>query len=128
MTRGSISVDGAEPAWTLGDRLRKARTHAGFRQRELGEAIGVSQVSVNKYEHDDATPRRPVLVSWAMATGVALAWLLGDAEVADRKVSAASPDGGRHFLSKMIPCTGSFLQASISSWANHRDRDLSVAA
>jgi len=128
MTSGSITVDGAAPEWTLGDRLRKARMHAGMRQRELGDVIGVSQVSVNKYEHDGAQPRRPVLVSWAMATGVALDWLVGEAEVADREVSAASPVRGGTFYRKFLPCPGSILQTSISSWTNYPDRGLPVAA
>lgn len=108
--------------------MRKARLHAGLKQQELADLAGVSRASIENYEGDKRVPRRPVLLAWAMATGVALAWLLGDAEVADRKVSAASPDGGRHFLSKMIPCPGSILRTSISTWANYPDRDLPVAA
>ena len=32
------------PEWTLGDRLKKAREHAGLSQTELGREIGVSLV------------------------------------------------------------------------------------
>lgn len=65
------------PEWSLGDRLRKAREHAGLSQTRLGAEIGVSLASVMRYETGKNIPRRPVLLLWALATGIDLNWLLG---------------------------------------------------
>lgn len=64
------------PEWTLADRLVKARHHAGLEQDELAEAIGIARSSLSAYENGRRTPRRPVLLSWALATGVPLEWLM----------------------------------------------------
>jgi transcriptional regulator with XRE-family HTH domain len=63
------------PEWTLADRLRKAREHAGMKQIELANATGIARSSIVNYEGGKAEPRRPVLAAWAMATGVPLDWL-----------------------------------------------------
>jgi transcriptional regulator with XRE-family HTH domain len=66
------------PEWTLGDRLRKARVHAGLDQAVLATDIGISRNTVRNYEAEHVKPRRPVLLAWAMRTGVSLAWLMGE--------------------------------------------------
>ncbi|MGH3276390.1 MAG: helix-turn-helix domain-containing protein [Streptosporangiaceae bacterium] len=63
------------PEWTLGDRLKKAREHAGLSQTELGREIGISLASAMRYETGKVTPSQPVLLSWALCTGVDLGWL-----------------------------------------------------
>jgi len=62
------------PTFTLGDHLRKAREHAGMTQQELGEAMGMDRKTVRDLERDVRTPRRPVLVAWAVATDVPIEW------------------------------------------------------
>ncbi len=71
----TLVVQGIVPSWTLGDRLRKARESRGLSQSELAEATGISRRSISTYETDETGPRRPQLIAWAMATGVALEWL-----------------------------------------------------
>ena len=66
------------PQWTLGDRMRKARETAGLKQAELAERIGIGRSSIVNYESGRADPSRPVLLSWALATGVAYEWLAGE--------------------------------------------------
>ena len=70
----------AVPAWTLGDRLRKAREFAGLEQGELAEQIGISRGTVSNYElgHGQRPPKRLVVRAWAEATGVPLDWFLED--------------------------------------------------
>jgi len=63
------------PQWTLGDRMRKAREHAGLKQAELAEEIGVGRTSIVNYESGSTTPSRPVLLSWALRCGVSFEWL-----------------------------------------------------
>jgi transcriptional regulator with XRE-family HTH domain len=71
----AIEVQGVIPQWTTADRLRKARELAGYEQASLALELGVAKNTVSNYERGTVRPRRPVLVAWAMATGVALDWL-----------------------------------------------------
>lgn len=71
------------PRWTFADRLRKAREDAGYRQAELAERIGISTRSVGKYESGAADPRRPTILSWAIATGVPVEWLTEGQDTTD---------------------------------------------
>jgi transcriptional regulator with XRE-family HTH domain len=68
--------EGAIPDWTLGDRLRKAREHAGLNQAELAEKIGIARSSVVNYESGRSVPSRPVVLSWCLCTGVSMGWVL----------------------------------------------------
>lgn len=70
-----VGVEGIVPAFTQGDRLRKARTYAGLTVAELSERAGMSEKTVNNYEGDRVKTRRPTLIAWALATGVSLEWL-----------------------------------------------------
>lgn len=68
------------PAFTIGDRLRKARTLLGSDMdvAAFAELIGVSRNTVTNYELERTTPDRmkPVVLSaWALATGVDVGWL-----------------------------------------------------
>lgn len=70
------------PSWTLGDRLRKARTAAGFDQRQLTRAIedltGDSfggQNLVSRYESGARNPRGWVIRAWAEVCNVPVGWL-----------------------------------------------------
>lgn len=67
------------PVWTLGDRLAKAREHAGLTQEEMAERMGVSHSSIAKYENDAAQPRQFLtrMQEWADICEVELNWLLG---------------------------------------------------
>lgn len=66
-----------DPVFTIGDRLRKAREHAGMDQSQLAEATGISRASVVNYEKGHTRPRAVVLKQWALATGVREDWLRG---------------------------------------------------
>lgn len=90
---------GRIPQWTLGDRLRKAREDAGLQQQELAEAMGISRRSVSAYESDASHPRRPVRLSWALATGVKLNWLedeapRSEAQPGGEEITPGISDGG----------------------------------
>jgi transcriptional regulator with XRE-family HTH domain len=69
----------AIPAWTFGDRLRKARRQAGLEQAQLAKKLGVSTASVSGWEADTNKPRRLMAVAQQVAevTGVDQLWLLG---------------------------------------------------
>lgn len=73
------------PEWTVTDRLRKSREHAGLDQQQLADKIGMARTTVSNYENGITPPKRPILLSWAMATGVPLKWL---------QTGQRGPDGG----------------------------------
>lgn len=82
---------GAIPRWTVRDRLRKAREHAALQQGELAERIGVGRSTISNYEAGVTEPKRPILLSWAMATGVPLEWLVsGDQKPAGYRFRLAA--------------------------------------
>lgn len=68
-------VGGHIPAFTLADRLRKAREETGAEQGEFAEQIGVSRGTVINYEKGHVHPREIVLRAWALRTGVPVSWL-----------------------------------------------------
>lgn len=74
----AMEMQGADPGWPLTDRLRRAREYGGFDQAQLAVELGVSKNTISNYERGFTKPRRPMLLAWAMATGVALTWLETD--------------------------------------------------
>lgn len=84
-TRGSI------PQITLPVRLRLAREHAGLQQAQLADLVGVARNTISRAESGTATPGRPLLLSWAMATGVPLGWIL----TGERLAGGQAGGGGR---------------------------------
>lgn len=43
--------------------------------KQLADATGISEKTINNYEAGRHAPRRPSLIAWALATGVSLEWL-----------------------------------------------------
>lgn len=79
------SSSGMVPEWTVGDRLMKARQHAGLTQEQMATAISnemgstVSKQRISNWETDTNQPRRfiDVVDAWSRITGVDQAWILG---------------------------------------------------
>lgn len=65
------------PAWTVGDRLGKAREWVGLTQLQIADRIGVGRRSIARYESADQPPRAIVLAYQAV-TGVPAWWILGE--------------------------------------------------
>jgi transcriptional regulator with XRE-family HTH domain len=63
------------PEWTLGDRLRKARTLTDLTQRSFAHQLGISEDSVKRYESMKFPIPRGLLLGWAVACGVDPVWL-----------------------------------------------------
>jgi len=66
----------ARPAWTLGDRLRKARETAGFTQQQLADALMVDRKTVGSAEGGRTRPFPLVIREWSRVTAVDYDWLL----------------------------------------------------
>ena len=75
MSEQTYEIAGDIPAWSPFDRLVKARTHAGLNQDQMADRLGMSRRTVGAYEAGTREPKRPILIAWAMATGVNLRWL-----------------------------------------------------
>lgn len=85
----------AVPAWTVADRMRKSLDVAGLGVQEMADELGVTRGAVGKWINGHVTPRRPVLMAWALRTGVSLEWLEGkdpDSEGKDATGRAAPTD------------------------------------
>lgn len=66
------------PTFTLLDRLRKAREHAGLTQAAFAEKVGVSTVTYSRYESGARNVPEEVVERAAEATGVPLQWFYQD--------------------------------------------------
>lgn len=59
---------------TIGERVKRARQHAGINQRELAKAIGISQPSLSELERGESRSSA-YLVQIASACGIDATWL-----------------------------------------------------
>lgn len=84
-----VATTPAVPTWTLGDRLRKARTCAGLTQVEMAHAMQLSTRTIANYEGDETTPRHWTIVGWARVTHVPEEWLLTGVAPVRKRVAAA---------------------------------------
>ena len=69
-------VDPDVPVWTLGDRLRKARRNSGMGTSAMAARLGCHRNSVLGWETDRVVPPLEVVVRWARATHIPLAWFI----------------------------------------------------
>lgn len=81
------------PEFTLGDRLRKARSMTGLTTREFAERIGVSHGTITAAETDKRAVRRITLNACAMATGVSLQWLESGSATTPPPTGGGQPGG-----------------------------------
>lgn len=71
----TVRYESGDPAFTLGDRLRKARELTGATQHEFADMIGVSHQTITNAEKGHRRVRRITLNAWSLATGVSVEWL-----------------------------------------------------
>lgn len=131
MTSTLDVVAGVIPQWTLGDRLRKAREHAGLKsQADLATELGISRGSVANYEQGKSRPIRPILIAWALRTGVPLSWLTeGNGGSGPTSPAPDSPDGPevtRAYLASVVNIRRpqplhSHIREAASKYPDHRD-------
>lgn len=115
------------PQFTIGDRLRKARTLLGPEMdvARFAELLGVGKNTVTNYELERTSPERMkplVLRQWAIATGVDVDWLRTG-------VLPEAPDGPN---GEGLPAAGDRTSnggVPVTRWLRHRsEADLRVAA
>jgi transcriptional regulator with XRE-family HTH domain len=82
------------PAWTLGDRLWKARTSSNTSVATMADALGVNRKTINNYERMRTPITRGNVLAWAMVTRFPAEWLLTGEE------PSRAPSGGGQNLKK----------------------------
>lgn len=61
--------------------LKLLRTKLGISQKQLADAIGVSQQSINKYENHDVEPDIAIMISLSEFFSVSVDYLIGHTDV-----------------------------------------------
>ena len=65
------------PTFTIADRMRKARQHAGLSVEVMAAELGISRNTVTNYESGRSVPTDARLNLWSRVTGVPVDWLKG---------------------------------------------------
>ncbi len=60
-----------------GERIRSARKKRGMTQKQLGQACGIDEANIRKYEADRQNPKYETLQKIAAALNISVAELLG---------------------------------------------------
>jgi transcriptional regulator with XRE-family HTH domain len=63
------------PPETLGERLRRARVHAGISVQTMADDLGVARQTVSSWENNRERPRRTTLLAYAFRCAVPVEWL-----------------------------------------------------
>ena len=84
----------AIPKWTLGDRIRKAREHAGLEQADLANALYMSRAAISAWENGHTTPAPRKVEVIARVCGVPASWLVtgGDDSTVTEEVPGRQSD------------------------------------
>lgn len=78
------------PTWTLQDRIRKAREHAGLKQDELAQVLKTTRQTLGRWENGSNTPTEKNLQALAEATGVPLSWFYATDSTAQQDATPPS--------------------------------------
>ena len=62
---------------TMGRRISELLDKNGITQRELADAVGVTEVSVSRYIHGGRLPKGPVILKMARVLGTTPEYILG---------------------------------------------------
>jgi transcriptional regulator with XRE-family HTH domain len=77
---------------TFGEKLKKARTEAGYTQNELANKLTVSRAAIAKWESDRGMPDVTNLKAIAEVLSVSIDYLLDDGSVLDFSVTKKAID------------------------------------
>ena len=78
------------PTFTLGERLRKARTDARLDQVELAERLGIARNTLSNYETGRSVPTFDIAYHWARMTAVSLDWLADGMAAEESRLSESN--------------------------------------
>lgn len=69
----------------IGNRVKELRLERKVTQREIAEGIGVSPVSIQRFEYGTVRPSLETLIALADFFDVSLDFLVGRSDVAERR-------------------------------------------
>lgn len=69
----------------IGERIKELRLEKKVTQKEIAEGIGVSPVSVQRFEYGSVRPSLDTLIALADYFDVSLDYLVGRSDVAERR-------------------------------------------
>jgi transcriptional regulator with XRE-family HTH domain len=64
------------PEFTMGDRIRRARMNAGYKQQDIEDETGISRNSITAWEHDARMPSAALLRVLANYLNVPVEWII----------------------------------------------------
>ena len=73
---GKLRAEAAKGGLMIAERLKAARSAGGLSQERVGRSIGVSKMTISKYETGSVVPNSARLVDLAATLDVPVAWLL----------------------------------------------------
>lgn len=94
-TATNDSFEWSDDVSTFGDRLARARDHAGMNQSDLARRLGVKAVTIKNWETDRSEPRANRLQMLSGLLNVSIIWLMtgeGEGVPETEDVSAESAD------------------------------------
>ena len=75
--RNASAAKVLDDAADIGDRIAQRLEEMAMSQRDLAEAVGVTEVSMSRYINGKRVPKGPLCAKIAHALGCSVEWLLG---------------------------------------------------
>lgn len=75
MSEMTTHTTGGVPAFELRHRLALALEHANLKPEDIAVELGLGVTTIRNYLHARTSPRRAVLMAWALRCEVSLEWL-----------------------------------------------------
>lgn len=77
MSTPTVSSLPTIPTWTFGERVKKARKHAGLERKDLAKHLGLHPNTIANWERDETMPSETMARVVARRCGVNGDWLWG---------------------------------------------------
>ena len=69
----------------ISERIKSIRVSKGFTQKQVADAIGVTEVSLQRFEYGSSRPSLDTLITLADFYNVSLDYLVGRSDVPERR-------------------------------------------
>lgn len=69
----------------ISERIKSIRVSKGFTQKQVADAIGVTEVSLQRFEYGSSRPSLDTLIALADFYNVSLDYLVGRSDVPERR-------------------------------------------
>lgn len=89
------------PAWSIGERMAKARQTVDLDPSQMAARLGVTDRTIRNWENGVHPPKRAALLAYEQVTGVPMWWLEGD-DGGDNP-SPDTPTGRYPVVSRVTP-------------------------